>query len=504
MTKTTGTNRKAEAPVSKGPTDSETVVSNTAFLLIGQVATAVLSLFLVLAVARYLGSVGLGSYSAAIALSALLMQVLDFGTPTLAIREIARLKEKASDFVSEMMGLRMVLSFAMLASGTAVFLALLLLGKITADTSQVMILAIIATALSFLAEPLRATLLAYEKHHFYAATWISERIVFVAFALAMLLAGKGMLMIMAGFASSGIFALSVNAFVVWKKFTRFSIRFDAGSSITLLKKGLPFWLSNLLMTVYSRIDTLMLSSMKGFAATGIYSAAYKITDLFTFIPQAVTTAFYPTLSRLFKNKDGMLQILYKRAFYYLILAAMPMAVSTTILSERIIRFLYRSGFEQASTALQILIWAEAFLFFNILMGYLLNSIDKQKLFTASTGAYAAVNILLNLIAIPKFGYGGAATVSLVTQGMQAATLYKLCSNSGYRLNLPKMAFKPLIATAIMGSSILLMRPLHLLIIAPTAGVIYGAMLVALGGLTKDDLTIAKGLISRIIKPKQRP
>lgn len=489
--------------VQKAPTDSETVVSNTAFLLIGQMVTGALSLLLVLAIARYLGNVGLGSYSAAIAISALLMQLLDFGIPTYAIREIARRKESAKDYVSNIMGLRTVISFFMAAAAAVLLLFLVSSSRITIQTAEIMGLAVFATALSFLAEPLRAVLLAYEKHHYYAAVWIIERLAFILFALAMLLTGKGLFEVMLGFGLSALIALAINAAIVWKSFTKFSVIISFSKKAdwkNLIISGMPFWLSNLLMTIYLRIDTLMLSVLKGFAATGLYNAAYKIIDVFTFVPLAVSAAFYPTLSRLFKNGTGtMLGTLYKRAFYYLAIVAIPMAVMLTILADRVMKFLYTSEFAPAATALQILIWAELFIFMNYLMGYMLNSIDKQKLFTTSTGAYAGVNILLNLAAIPKFSYMGAAAVALITQSLQAATLYHFCSKSGYALNLPKLLYKPIVAAAIMGGAIMLLQGLHILLIAPAAGIIYLAALTALGGLTKDDLTIVKGLLSRAIK-----
>ncbi len=498
--------RKSSAPAKPLPslirTDSETVVSNTAFLLTGQVVTGALSFILVIILARYLGNVGLGSYSSAVAMSALLMQLLDFGIPTYAVREIARRKEAAGEFISSIMGLRAVLSMVMVAGAGAIFF-LSVTGRISVETAQVMGLAVIATALSFLAEPLRATLLAYEKHHYYAAAWIAERLIFIGLALGALLAGKGLVAVMAAFVISSATALLLSSIIVWSRFTKFTINIKGGlakDGRSLMASGLPFWLSNLLMTVYSRIDTLMLSAMKGFAATGLYNAAYKVTDVFTFIPLAVSAAFYPTLSRLFKNdKEGMLGILYRRAFYYLAIIALPMSVALTLLAERLMKFLYASEFHPAAGALQILVWAELFIFMNYLMGYMLNAIDKQKLFTISTAIYAAANIILNLIMIPKFGYIGAAFVALTTQFMQGATLYYFCSKNGYAIDLRKLLYKPLVASAIMGAALAVLGRMHLLLAAPLAAITYLIVLAAMKGITKEDLTIVKGLVARLTK-----
>ena len=486
------------------PTDSEIAVSNTAFILVGQVATGILSLILIRVIALYMHQVGLGLYSTAIAISAILMQVLDFGIPTYAVREIARRKESANDFVSNIMGLRAVLSVGMVAGSAALLLFFLSNSRITAETAGIMGLAVLATALSFLAEPLRAALLAFEKHSYYSGIWIAERLIFISFALTMLFLGKGLLMVMLGFAISALAALIINAAVVWKKFTRFSIRLDSKTWpkwADLIKKGAPFWLSALFMTLLSKIDTPIISLIKGAAAAGIYSAASKIMDLFTLLPLTVSLAFYPTLSRLYKhNSKDELTTLFKKAFYYLILIAIPMAVAFTLLSDRIIMFLGGS-FSQAATVLQILAWAELFIFLNYLLSCMLNSIDKQIIFTLSTGAYATLNILLNLMVIPKFGYIGAAFVALTTQFMQTATLYYFCSKSGYGLNIPKLVFKPIVATAAMGAAIILLSHMHLLITAPLAAISYLAILIALKGLTKEDFTIIKSLLARVAKRK---
>jgi O-antigen/teichoic acid export membrane protein len=480
----------------KPKSDSEIVVSNTVFLFLAQVSTGVLSFVLIIFLSRFLGNVGLGSYSAAMAVSVLLMQSLDFGISTFVVREIARKKECAGELISRMMGLRAVLAVLMLVIAGIILFVLNWLRFFTFETFVLMGTAIFATSLSFLAEPLRATTLAYEKHHFYAFIWVTERLVFIAFALAMLFLGKDLIAVMVGFALSAIVGLFLNWIIVWKKLTPFS--FSLADVKGLILNGLPFWLSNFLMTFYSRIDTVMLSVIKGFAANGIYNAAYKITDVFTLIPVAVVGAFYPTLSRIFKNQDAsQLKLLFRRAFNYLLIIAIPMGIMFTLIAQRVIQFLYKSEFGPAAGVLQILVWAELFLFLNYLMGYLLNSIDKQKLFTISTAIYAVVNVVLNLMLIPAFGYFGAASVSLATQLFQAITLYVFCSQNGYGLSLPKIVFRPLIAGVAMGLAIILLQRFHLAITIFVSALVYLAVLFAVKGVGKDDFEIVNGLIRRM-------
>ncbi len=481
-----------------GVSDSELVVSNTAFLLVGQVVTGALSLLLVIALGRSFLSLGLGLYSAAIALSGILLQLFDLGIPTYAVREIARKKEATRDYLSAIIGLRVTLSAVMVAAAVITLFVMAFFSKITPETTTIFLLAITGTALSFLAEPLRIVLLAHERHHYYAATSIMERLVFVVFGLAMIASGRGIALVMLGFVLSSLASLLVNSVLVWKRFSSFSIRVDLPEWKSLVRNGFPFWLSNLIMTTYFKVDTLLLSLLKGFTATGLYNAASKMTDLLTFIPLAVATAFYPTLSRLHRGNSGSaLGIFYKKAFSYLVIIALPMAVLFSLTAGRLMLVYKSSEYAPAAGVLQIIAWAEAFIFVNYLMGYLLNSIDRQRLFTISAGICAGFNILLNLLLIPTFGYMGAAAAALVTQLAQAIALFRLCSKSGYGLDLPRLVYKPIIAAAVMALAILLLEPFHLALVVAAAALAYLGTLIIIKGVGKGDLEIIKGLIRRM-------
>ena len=105
-------------------------------------------------------------------------------------------------------------------------------------------------------------------------------------------------------------------------------------------------------------------------------------------------------------------MLYEKSFYYLLLLALPMAAGLTLTADRIILFLYGPQFSAAAAALIMLAWAEALLFLHLIMGFLLTAIDRQGLFTAATAAYAAANVAINLVLIPRYGAAGAAAAAL--------------------------------------------------------------------------------------------
>ncbi len=473
--------------------NAETMAKSTAFIFIGELSTRVLSLGLVVAIAHYLGNAGLGVYAFAFAFTDLLLQFADLGIPNYLIKEIARNKAKTGSYISETLGLRLFVVPLILLAGLA---AAYLFQAKSLETRIIVILATAGTAFNFLTEPLRSVYTAHERNAYYAALTIFERLLFTLGGFAVLLTGHGLIPVLSLYLFSQVVSFLTNLFVVRKKFVKFDISFNKANSIDLVKKALPFWLTNLFRTLYLRFDIIILSAMKGFAVTGWYGAAYRLTESLTLIPLAIVTAILPTMSQLHMQSKETLKVLYERAFYYLLLVAIPVAVGTTLVANRGIMFLYGQAFAPSVIALQLLIWAEALLFIHFIMGFLLNSIDKQHLFTIVTVIYAAANIVLNLVLIPRYSYVGAATAAIITQVIAVVTLYYFTAKNGYGLNLPKLIFKPAVATAVMAAALVALKGAHLLAAMPAAATVYFAVLVAIRGIGKEELQLIKRLIQK--------
>lgn len=471
---------------------AQTIAKNTAFLFIGELGTRILSLGLVVAIAHYLGEIGLGAYAFAFAFTDLLQQFSDFGIPTYLMREIARNKAKTSSYISDTLGVRIsILPLIAVALLAAVFL----LQAKSVETRIILALATGGMAFNFLTDPLRSVYLAYEKNAYYSALNIFERLIFTLGGLALLLTGHGLIPVVSLYFFAAAVSFLANCYMVRKRFAKFGVNFSIVGSISIIKPSAPFWLTNILRTVYLRADTIILSATKGFAATGWYNAAYRLTEALTLVPLVVVTATFPAMSQFHVQSRETLKVLYEKTFYYLLMAAIPVAVGTILIANRIILFLYGQAFSASAIALQLLIVAEALLFIHLIMGSLLNSIDKQHLFTIATASYAALNIVLNLIIIPKYSYVGAGAVAVITQAAAVILLYYFTAKNGYGLNLPKLIFKPAVAAAVMAAALVAMKSVHLLAAIPAAAVIYVAVLAITKGIGKEEVELVKKIIS---------
>ena len=203
---------------------------------------------------------------------------------------------------------------------------------------------------------------------------------------------------------------------------------------------------------------------------------------------------FPVMSRYYKEREKYLQILYVKVVYYLFILALPIAVGIAMTSQRIILFVYGNSFENSAASLQILVWALPFIFVNYIIGSLLNSIDKQILFTYTTGFCAILNVGLNFLLIPKYSYIGAAIATVLTELVNFIVLFSLISKEGY--NLPRLAqlLKPVLASFLMGILLLYTKEYHLFIIVPLSAAFYFGIMFLIKGVGKEEINLARLLL----------
>tara|TARA_Y100000310_G_C20647640_1_gene797542 strand:- start:1664 stop:2101 length:438 start_codon:yes stop_codon:yes gene_type:complete len=138
--------------------------------------------------------------------------------------------------------------------------------------------------------------------------------------------------------------------------------------------------------------------------------------------------------------------------------------------------------------------SEIFVFVSHLMGYLLNSINLQKIFSISTFVCAVLNILLNILLIPRFGFIGAAFATLLTQGFNFGLLFTFCSKKGFKLNLPKLLWKPLISAGAMSLFIISFFKMNFVLLIIFSVFIYLIFLYLIGGVSQKDISKIKEIL----------
>ena len=470
--------------------DAKSIVKNVASLYIGEILSQVLNFFLIITIARYLGDTGLGKYSFAYSFVALFLILADMGLPTLITKEVAKDKSLTKLHLTKTFTLKLLLNIATFI----ITIAAIVISR--RDNETILLVALAAIAMFFynLAGIYRAIFQAYESMKYEAYSRIVERIIASVTAIFLLYKGYGIISLFLVLISSNLVYYFVLYILAKMKISDVSFVIDTVSWKKSLKEAMPFWITVIFISIYFRIDTIMLGFMKGFAPTGWYNAASKIIEVIMRIPFLLIVAIFPTLAKFHKMSYDKTRLLYEKAFYYMILIVLPITTGLIMLADRIIKYVYSQAFTNSILALQILAASLIFAFVNYLMGYLLNAIDKQKFFTLTAVITTIFNVFLNLVLIPMYSYIGAGIATLISEIVSFCLLYYFTSKNKFPLALAKIAVKPLIANLIVIGLIIYLKKLNLFLIISLCALAYFAVLYIIKGVSKDEIRIVQSFV----------
>jgi O-antigen/teichoic acid export membrane protein len=193
----------------------------------------------------------------------------------------------------------------------------------------------------------------------------------------------------------------------------FSFSFSLGKK--MLARSKHFILASLLIHILQNIDRIMLTSIKGNAETGFFSAAVTTAALAQFVYVAIIDSYRPLI---FSNKNTNIAAYEKNiSGLYCIITYMAIAqgIVFTVFAPLIINILYGAEYSAAIPVLQVLVWYIAFSIMGGVRNIWLLAEEKQKYLWRINLFGVVANIVMNIVLIPNLGAIGAAIASLATQ-----------------------------------------------------------------------------------------
>ena len=486
------------------------ILSNTVAQIIGKVLVAILGLAVVKISTNYLSVEGYGEYTIIYEFLAFFGIAADLGLFTIAVREMSEDETKIAKIIGNILSLRTILVFAtMLLAIAAVFLMPNYKGThvplgVAVASITVFLTIINGTVTSVLQTKLKMELASF--------TTVLGKIVSVGFMFYVIFWGyptdseTGFFMLLvAGILGNFVMLMTTTHYV--RKITPLTYRFDIDIWKSVLIKSLPYGLALILNTVYFRIDSILLSVMKGQHEVGIYGVAMKMLETFAILPLYFMNSVLPVLTRAIKEKSDKYKKVISYAFDFLAAISIPMVVGGVILAYPIIfvvstpEFLSRltEGFYGSDIAFQILIFALLFQFLNVLFAFILIAVNKQSRLLYINGACAVFNIAANLVVIPYYGFRGAAVTSVLSElFILIFTYYVARKYLEFSVSLKNIG-KIIISSLVMGAVIYILQPItysyiqnwNVLLLIPLGMVVYTAMLFITKTVDKDMLRLLK-------------
>jgi len=258
-----------------------------------------------------------------------------------------------------------------------------------------------------------------------------------------------------------------------------------------LKWGVPLTPNSALVWIMHVSDRYMVSYFMGITAVGIYSAAYRIGAYASFTLVALSTVLYPTIIKSYE--EGNLSETRKYLKYslkYFMMIAIPSAFGLSILAKPVLSILTTPEFAIGTTVVPFVAFGVILFGLCQICLYIFNIANKTHLTVRLLGTSAALNIILNIILIPRMGIVGAAIATLIAYGV-LSILTLLVSRRYLRFDLSiTFTLKVILASTIMTLCIWFINPesITLVIISIFAGVlIYSGGLLLVKGLSKSEI-----------------
>ncbi len=465
------------------------ITANFISLLAAELVSKLVLLLIFIQIARYLGPVDFGKFSFGVALAMIAVVLSDFGFGTLLVREISRDKKNVNKYVSHALLFKAILSIASIGAAIA-YLAIFGYDYYTFWLSLILLIFFILQSFT---DIFYAVFRAFERMQ-YDSLMKVIRILLLLF-LVLLSIGKNMNMFFISmmFPVTEILIFFLSCAIYLKKFHSLRFEIDYGFLGSLARKSSLFFLSLVFTTLLLYVDAIMLERMKGTYEVGIYSAAYNLLLGVTFIPLMFSNAIYPVFSRYYLKDKSLLKFAYRKSFQYMLMFGLPITLGIFVYARNIMLFAYGQEYAGSILVVQILCWFILLRFINIISGTLLSSIDRQGARVFGQGSVAVINIILNILLIPRYGFLGAAIAVIASESLFLITYYYFIFREGLNFDYMGIAWKPLLASVIMTIPLLYINDLF---IGTISGIlIYFSTLIIVRAFNHED----KNLLNRIIR-----
>lgn len=213
-----------------------------------------------------------------------------------------------------------------------------------------------------------------------------------------------------------IFVSFIGLFVVLKH-TKIQFVFRKELVAEILKKSFPFALLTFLMTVYYRIDAVMIERLLGEAGkteAGIYASGYRLLDACNILGLMFATLLLPMFSRMLENKNNV-QPLVDLTHNIILITSVTFGVTCIFYRNEIMHLLYTDADVYYGNIFGWLMVSFICISLIYIYGTLLTANGSLKTLNKLALGGMLLNILLNFFFIKFASALGAAMATVITQ-----------------------------------------------------------------------------------------
>ncbi len=375
----------------------------------GDVIYAFLSMAIL---ARYFGPSLYGDYVFIVSLVYVFIPLINFGMHPIMVRELAVRKAAGSDYFGSGLAFRMILAVIALLS-TLGMLPYLGLSRL----QQLALLICLLSELSLLlCRIFGEVFVAFERMEIETYLYTADRALSLALLVGISYFDLGFLAVFIAFGILNFLTLLASILIVRDNFLHPHLVWRPDLLWFWFKAAWPMAISMAIMEYFFRVDVYILRIYRDPAEIAYFEAPYKIIAKVCMISAAIAIAFSPAFARLAQHSISQFRPTLEQCLKILLIIVIPLAAGSIILGPHLMVPLLGKQFAPAKPAMALLSWCLLFAFFEPVLTAVLISIKKVWVVPVIHVMALGVDLVLDLLLVPTYGYLGACYSNIVAYG----------------------------------------------------------------------------------------
>lgn len=386
------------------------VMTNAAWLVGCHIVQSILSLFIGMVSARYLGPTDYGLINYASSLAAFVLPIARLGLNSILVQEIRTSKQQEGESIGSALGISVV-SSCLTILGLLCFVSIANRG----EKDTLLVCGLYSISLVFQStEMIQYWFQERLMSKYIAITSLATRVVVAVYRVVLLITGQSIYW----FALVNVFDYLIFSIVLlfcYRKLGGSKLRFSIHRVSELLQKSKYYILSGLMVVIFGQTDKIMLKLMCGNDTAGYYAAAITCAGMTGFVFTAIIDSMRPVILGDKSKDTGAYEANIIRLYAIVLYIALIQSLILTLAAKYVILILYGEQYAPAVNILRVITWYSAFSYIAPVRNIWILAEGKQRYLWIINLSGAVVNVIGNYLIIPYLGAVGAAMISVVTQ-----------------------------------------------------------------------------------------
>ncbi len=424
------------------------IAKNTIVIFISRFIEAGAGFFIMMILCRYLKPALYGDFAFITAIILAFQPIINLELNTILIRDISKYPEKES----LLLGSGLLLKFFLF---TGFVLGLIIISyslHFSTGLKTALYIAGAAEILQQLFWIVSSVFIAHEKMEYETFTTLLYRFITVGGICVLALIGMNrevtyldLALVFCVLLTGHLARLLYGTFIVKKQFHIERLRSGMNMVKQLVRQSWLMGIATFFTGLSLRLDVYIIKAFKGSVEVSMFHLPHMIVLQLQIFSVALVLALFPTFSRLGGEgePEARFREIREKSMRSLTFIGLIFSLTLILFSDVIIRIMGGSDFINSSPSLRVLAWCVPILFLNYLAANLLISLKWQNLLIVGAGVSLVLNLILDLIWVPRFGALGAAWGTVFAYSCQLLiALFFLSRREGGRLGVVPIVLVP--------------------------------------------------------------